>query len=350
MSSWRSVSGWTKSGGIRGFFQLLPRRAAAVLRKRALGGPIGWAISKLATPLIQLLTPKRLSKQEKKLGRFLRIKAAHRRGRERKREQSALAATAVRSAREVHLAGLDDEARAETERLRREAYLAMRKEQDDAKAAMAARLVAGLVSGVRVAVDVAYNELMSEKEQKSLARQLGFAYAVNRKLETPFSLHVCGLSSRTAHTLPGGFERWHVRAVEEEACAHFPLHEIIYLTPDSPNTLTSFDERSVYVIGGLVDGTIKKTTSLSRAERFGVRTARLPIEEHAMEIKPVLTINSVFHLLAAFRDTGDWAAAIGGAELAKRSPACYNAGAVAVPADEAAAEDTVEGEAVSSPR
>lgn len=38
----------------------------------------------------------------------------------------------------------------------------------------------------------------------------------------------------------------------------FQPEDIIYLSPDSENVLTSLDPRKIYVIGGIVDGTVKK--------------------------------------------------------------------------------------------
>ncbi|KAG8467590.1 hypothetical protein KFE25_006642 [Diacronema lutheri] len=308
------------------------RHAAAALRGRGGGGlahVVRTAVQLLASPWAALRRGvasggiRRLSKGEKREARFSRIKAGHRRKAERAREQRALAVSAERQAREEWLSTLSADERATAERERHDECIASRRAADDARAARAAeaaRLSAALESGARVAIDCTYDTLMSAKEQKSLARQLCYAYAANRKLERPFALHVCGLGACTQLPLPAGFERWHVRTATEEACAHFARERVVYLTPDSLNVLDAIDERDVYVIGGLVDSCIKKRASLSRAERWGVRTARLPVHEHASACKPVLTINGVVDLLAALRETGDWRAAFQAVELAGRRP------------------------------
>ena len=43
----------------------------------------------------------------------------------------------------------------------------------------------------------------------------------------------------------------------------FPLEDIVYLTPDSSDVLRSVEADKVYVIGGLVDETVQKVSSVS---------------------------------------------------------------------------------------
>ena len=96
---------------------------------------------------------------------------------------------------------------------------------------------------------------------------------------------------------------------------------LVYLTPpDSETTLTELEPSSaVYVIDGLVDDSIKKSSSHSFACGQHIFTARLPIEDNAVKksssespkssfFKKVLdAINQVFEILLKFKDTGSWA-------------------------------------------
>jgi hypothetical protein len=59
------------------------------------------------------------------------------------------------------------------------------------------------------------------------------------------------------------------------------LSSVIYLTADSPDTLQSVEPGCTYVVGGLVDHKDKPGMSYERARKFGLRTARLPIERYA---------------------------------------------------------------------
>jgi hypothetical protein len=53
--------------------------------------------------------------------------------------------------------------------------------------------------------------------------------------------------------------------------------DVVYLTADSPNTLSELDTSKVYVIGGIVDRNRHKGICYERAQAAGVATAKLPI-------------------------------------------------------------------------
>ena len=98
-------------------------------------------------------------------------------------------------------------------------------------------------------------------------------------------------------------------------------HKFVYLTGDSPNTLTTLNDNTTYIIGGIVDRNRLKLATLHRAEyinnqlpQLNVTTARLPLEEY-LDFKGstrILTCNHVFEILLHYRANGytDWRTAI----------------------------------------
>lgn len=52
---------------------------------------------------------------------------------------------------------------------------------------------------------------------------------------------------------------------------------VIYLTADSECEITTLEPGMTYVIGGIVDHNRYKNLCLAKAEKQGVRTAKLPI-------------------------------------------------------------------------
>ncbi|KAL7532167.1 hypothetical protein ACHAWF_004047 [Thalassiosira exigua] len=100
-----------------------------------------------------------------------------------------------------------------------------------------------------------------------------------------------------------------------------PKRKLVYLTGDSPNTLTTLDDDATYVVGGIVDRNRFKRIALDRAEALrsrrpalNVETARLPLEENFdfRGSTRILTCNHVFEILLKYRENGydDWTGAI----------------------------------------
>lgn len=100
-----------------------------------------------------------------------------------------------------------------------------------------------------------------------------------------------------------------------------PGHQFVYLTGDSPNTLTTLDNNTTYIIGGIVDRNRLKRVAVDRAEAINkeypslnIKTARLPLDENLEFGKStrILTCNHVFEILLKYRENGykDWGASI----------------------------------------
>ena len=56
--------------------------------------------------------------------------------------------------------------------------------------------------------------------------------------------------------------------------------KLVYLTADSDVTLKSLDPSDVYIIGGIVDRNRYKNLTLDKANKDGIRHARLPIGDY----------------------------------------------------------------------
>ncbi|EFX00953.1 tRNA m g methyltransferase domain containing protein [Grosmannia clavigera kw1407] len=98
------------------------------------------------------------------------------------------------------------------------------------------------------------------------------------------------------------------KEAKEEATSG--LHSVVYLTSDSPHTLTRLEPYTSYVIGGIVDKNREKGLCYRRAQEHGVRTAKLPIGDYmVMASRKVLTTNHVVEIMLQWLETGDWATA-----------------------------------------
>uniref|UniRef100_A0A1I7WJ20 tRNA (guanine(9)-N(1))-methyltransferase n=1 Tax=Heterorhabditis bacteriophora TaxID=37862 RepID=A0A1I7WJ20_HETBA len=102
---------------------------------------------------------------------------------------------------------------------------------------------------VHIAIDMSFDNLMSEKDRRRTVQQLNWCYSVNRRAPDPLQFHIVSFDG--------------------------PCRNVWYPT----TVLTRLDKQEVYVIGGLVDHNSHKGLCLDLARHKGYKHARLPIDE-----------------------------------------------------------------------
>eukprot|EP00300_Choanocystis_sp_HF-7_P042878 c9547_g1_i2.p1 GENE.c9547_g1_i2~~c9547_g1_i2.p1 ORF type:complete len:238 (-),score=70.55 c9547_g1_i2:24-737(-) len=159
--------------------------------------------------------------------------------------------------------------------------------------------------GIRIAIDMGFESIHTKFEINSLAKQITAAYAHIRKMEHPFALTLVNFTGNQAEALHKlNVDKWRgVATFGGQVFEKFERDEIIYLTPDADEVLQILESNKVYVIGGIVDRSVRKETSIKVAQTHSLRTARLPT-------KHVLNIDTVIKTLAVFQECQDWSAAM----------------------------------------
>ena len=198
---------------------------------------------------------------------------------------------------------------------------------------------------ITIVLDCGFDDLMNDKERKSLSSQVTRSYSDNHK--SPFQSHLAvssfggPLKERFEGLLEGHHHSWKgVRFLEEDfvqaaeqakewmkgdssgrlagvfeekTIADQPVDEVIrsgeviYLTSDSPNTLTELRPYSIYIVGGLVDRNRHKGICYKRAMERGIKTAKLPIGDYMqMASRFVLATNHVVEIMLRWLELGDW--------------------------------------------
>ena len=192
-----------------------------------------------------------------------------------------------------------------------------------------------------IIIDCGFDELMSDTERKSLASQITRCYSDNHK--APYQVHLVissfggHLKQRFDTVLAGHHRSWKgVKFLEQdfvdaasqaEAQMRSPTGgalagalasndtvegqsspgETIYLTSDSPHTLSSLSPYSTYIIGGLVDRNRHKGICYMKAMERGIRTAKLPIGDYMqMASRFVLATNQVSEIMLRWIECGKW--------------------------------------------
>ena len=198
---------------------------------------------------------------------------------------------------------------------------------------------------ITLVLDCGFDDLMIDKELKSLSSQVTRCYSDNHK--APFQAHLAissfggYLKERFDGLLAGHHRSWkNVRFLEgdfvqaadeakewmrgesggklagalakEDGPAQIShdqgeVGEVVYLTSDSPDTLTGLRPYSTYIIGGLVDRNRHKGVCYKRAMERGMRTAKLPIGDYMqMTSRFVLATNHVAEIMLRWLELGDW--------------------------------------------
>lgn len=164
---------------------------------------------------------------------------------------------------------------------------------------------------VRICIDCRYDSMMSDKDLGSLQKQIAFSYSANRRSPAPCQFYITNVDGQLAKRLEvNSAKNWDIHLRNEPLENVFPHEDILYLTSESDNVLSStepLDERTVYVIGGIVDHNSRKGLCYQLAQANQWRHARLPIDEFIkMNTRRVLACNHVFEILLNYIQLGDW--------------------------------------------
>ncbi|KYR00297.1 putative RNaseIII [Tieghemostelium lacteum] len=164
-----------------------------------------------------------------------------------------------------------------------------------------------------VLIDLEECDKMAEREQKSLVTQVQFLYGTNRLAEKPFHIELSGFQSQIKDKFERmvGFENW--TGIDRYSQSYFDkyskdrLQDLVYLSSDSPNVITTLDPSKIYIIGGLVDHNRLKGLTYNKATTQGIYTAKLPISEFIqLQSRKVLAVNHVFDILSHYTECNDW--------------------------------------------
>ncbi|GMK60034.1 hypothetical protein CspeluHIS016_0902510 [Cutaneotrichosporon spelunceum] len=208
-----------------------------------------------------------------------------------------------------------------------------------------------------IVIDLGFDNLMLDGEITSMVSQLTYVYSANRTAKRPVStvLHT-SFSPETSPRLwdkmaraqwhrwnrmffwAGGVDTLSTRMAEEREKAvaeemvvkgkptsdvpssddlfdpHLPFpasRQLVYLSADAEEELSTLSEDEVYIIGGIVDRNRHKNLCQGKAEGLGIRTARLPIGSFIENLptRKVLTVNQVYEILLSYLALKDWKAA-----------------------------------------
>lgn len=165
-------------------------------------------------------------------------------------------------------------------------------------------------SSLRIAIDLSFDDFMSDRDMMKLLKQVQRTYSVNRRAEHPVQLYLTSFGDkvkRKLNEIKCNYEQWDIHIKPEPYSEVFPKEDVIYLTSDSPNVLSEVEESKAYIIGGLVDHNHQKGLCYKLAIERDIAHAQLPISEFVkLNSRKVLVVNHVFEILLRFTESKDW--------------------------------------------
>lgn len=212
------------------------------------------------------------------------------------------------------LSAMGEDARAQFFRTKREEGYEKRCRIREEKDAMRRRMTCD--ARFQVCVDCGWNEMMTEKEIRSLVKQIGYCYAAlsrwaKRDDGIGVGLNVVGVSGilkeMVETSLPGAKE-WPVNFSERSLLETFTHANLVYLTSDAETVLDRLESDQVYVIGGIVDRNRLKGATMDKAKISQIPTRRLNLDESVVlhHGSPVLTVNHVTDILGHAANGFSW--------------------------------------------
>ncbi|NXJ44569.1 TM10C methyltransferase, partial [Spizaetus tyrannus] len=180
------------------------------------------------------------------------------------------------------------------------------------------RVAQSMIFGQPLVFDMSYEKDMSIREVANTVRQIVLSEGCNRRSVDPFHIHFCNFKDDSLYHkefVKHYREAWGkllITATDQCYTEVFPKDKLIYLTADSPKVMKTFDHDKIYIIGSMVDKSIKTGVSLARAKRLGLETAALPLEKYLLWNAGAknLTLDQMMRILLTLKDTGDWKAAL----------------------------------------
>lgn len=171
-------------------------------------------------------------------------------------------------------------------------------------------------NSIKLIIDCSFDDLMLPKEVKSMSTQITRIYNCNKMSTHPFEEILVTsfnkrLRARFDHEIES-YKKWsplgNLKFLEEdilEEDKNIVLEDYVYLSADATDVLVDFDKDKTYIIGGIVDKGRYKKLCYEKANKLGIKTAKLPIEKYIkMHGNKVLTSLHVVQLMNEYLKNG----------------------------------------------
>ncbi|CAF2719950.1 unnamed protein product [Rotaria sp. Silwood2] len=169
-----------------------------------------------------------------------------------------------------------------------------------AKLFVAARLGDYIIIDCSFANEYNDNDISSENYYERLQLKIHSCFTLLHRYHSPSFVILCNLFSSNN-------DKWlrnspYCHATSLSYLDLFPREQLVYLSPDSPNTMSEYEHNVIYIFGGIFQ---KK-----KAKREQIRHQSLPLQKYlrfSPSANTVLSINQVYNILMTLKhNNNNW--------------------------------------------
>ena len=165
---------------------------------------------------------------------------------------------------------------------------------------------------VCIVVDCSFDALMRQRHIVSLSFQIRDSFGFNRNMRRPCRFIVScpendGECTRSALANYHDANRWAPFELSDKSYLDlgFERQNLIYLTSDAQEALEDIPDKSVLIVGGLIDRNERKGCTLEKAGHVNIRACRLPLDQVAVRGGQMLTSCHVVEIVTRFLELRD---------------------------------------------
>lgn len=165
-------------------------------------------------------------------------------------------------------------------------------------------------------IDCGFCETMTKMEIKDTARQIKYAFSMNRLHGRPYVMHLCNFDPksllwRELETQMRNFTKLPLKVHTGDIIDVFPKERLVYLSPDAEDVLSEFNADDRYIIGGIVDKGQQMPLTLAKAKKLDIRSARLPLHKYIkFHSHKTLTLDQMIGIMLEWKRSNDWKKAL----------------------------------------
>lgn len=165
--------------------------------------------------------------------------------------------------------------------------------------------------------DCGFCETMTKLEIKDTARQIKYAFSMNRLHGRPFVMHLCNMDPqsllwRELEMQMRNFSKLPLKVHTVDITEVFPKEQLVYLSPDAEDVLTDFNVNDRYIVGSIVDKGTQMPLTLAKAKKLQIRAARLPLHKFIkFHSHKTLTLDQMVGIMLEWKTSNNWKKALG---------------------------------------